>query len=303
MPGGRETDPARPGTRSPLGGLRTRRAPARGFLAAVLVAVVLALYTDAAADKPQAACAIVKACGLVTTISVCSIEQSRPLDGVTYDAARCAEPSDLLAHGVTPESGIGSYVYDFLGRRYRVVFEIKGEAAISLTRFDYLAENLPLAAKLATKLSTTRYVISYLDRERRRFHAERADKLTGDAEMLFLDRTLNQRVYYGWGASKFGPWKLRGSAYVDIRVRQSVSSPNAIAYDLRIRTAPVNAFVNAIMKMGIFKGHVIGQIEDTMKDLIGAAGQLTPANLGRTLEDAVFDEDERAKIRALSSLP
>ena len=222
---------------------------------------------------------------------------------MVYDATRCAEPRDLVTHGVTPTAGIGSYVYDFLGRRYRVVFDVKGEASISLARFDYLAQELPLAAKLATKLSRTRYVMSYLDREKRRFHAERDDKLTGDAEMLFADGALNQRAYYGWGASKFGPWKLRGSAYVDVRVRKSAVNPRGITYDLRIRTAPVNAVVNAIMKMGIFKGHVVGQIEDTMRDLIAAAAQLTPSNLETILADPDFTSEERDKIRALAAIP
>ena len=187
--------------------------------------------------------------------------------------------------------------------RYRVVFDVKGEASISLERFDYLARDLPLAAKLATTLSKTKYVMAYLDKERRRFHAERADKLTGDAEMLFFDATLDQRTYYGWGTSKFGPWKLRGAAYVDIRVRQSATNPKGIAYDLRIRTAPVNALVNAIMKMGIFKGHVVGQIEDTMKDLMGAAAQLTATNLEKILTDPAFAPDERERLRAFAAIP
>lgn len=265
--------------------------------------MLVALPAFAAGEKPKPACALVQACGLTALGRACAPELSNPLDGIVYDAARCAEPRELAAHGVTDETSIGAQTYDFLGRRYRVVFDVKGDAAISLARFDYLAEDLPLAAKLATKLSKTRYVMTYLDTGRRRFHAERADKLTGDAEMLFFDPTLKQRTYFGWGASKFGPWKLRGAAYVDVRVRQSTTDPRAITYDLRIRTAPANAFVNVIMKMGVFKSHVVGQIEDTMKDLIGAAARLTPANLEKILSDSAFAPDERERLRAFAAIP
>jgi hypothetical protein len=289
------------------GRFRPRRllvAVVRAGLLAMILSATIPLFAFVAADeKPKPACALIKTCGLTPVVSACTVAQSRPVEGVTYDAARRDEPRDLLAHGIAPAAGIGAQVHDFLGRRYRVAFDVKGEAPISLARFGYLADDLPLAAKLASKLSKTRYVMTYLGGERRRFHAERAEKLTGDAEMLFFDEAAKQRTYFGWGTSKFGPWKLRGSAYVDLRVRQSAANPHGIAYDLRIRTAPVNAVVNAIMKMGIFKGHVVGQIEDTMKDLVGAAALLTPTNLEKILTDPAFAPDERERLRAFAAIP
>lgn len=233
----------------------------------------------------------------------CTEEQSRPLGGVTYDAARCFEPRDLLSHGIAPSFGIGPFVYNFLGGRYRVVYDITGEASISEARFEYLAEDLPLAAKLATRFSKTKYVLAYPSVTSRRFHASRADNLVGDAEMLFFDAVERRRVLYGWGNSKFGPWKLKGSAYVDIRTRPSSTNPKRLTYDVRIRTAPVNAMVNAIMRLGLFKGYVVGQIEGTMKDLIGAAAALSAENLEKTLSDPTFTLEERAKIRTLASIP
>lgn len=197
---------------------------------------------------------------------------------------------------------MGVFVYPFLGGRYRVVYDITGEATISEARFDYLAEELPLASHLATRFSKTKYVIRYADATLTRFHAERADKLTGDAELLFSEAAGKRRTYYGWGTSKFGPWKLSGSAYVDIRIKPSAKNPKGITYDVRIRTAPVNAMVNAIMRLGLFKGYVVGQIEDTMKDLIGAAAALSPENLEKTLSDPTFTAEERAKIRVLATL-
>lgn len=256
-----------------------------------------------AGEPPKPACALVKACGLVVEASSCSAEQSRPVEGVVYDSQRCAEPRDLLAHGVTPESGMGAFVYPFLGGRYRVVYDITGEAPISEAKFDYLAQDLPLAAKLASRFSRTKYSIQYVDEGATRFHASRADKLTGDAELLFHDATQKRRTYYGWGSSRFGPWKLRGSAYVDIRVRPSPKGPSRIAYDVRIRTAPVNAMVNAIMRLGLFKGYVVGQIEDTMKDLVGAAASLSTQGVDAVLKDPGFSKEERLRIQALAALP
>jgi hypothetical protein len=265
----------------------------------LLVGAALPVFAAPAAP-PNPACALVKACALDVVISNCTADQSRPVRGVEYDALRCAEPRDLLAHGVAPSSGVGAFAYAFLGRRYRVVYDIEGEAPISEARFDYLAENLPLAAHLASDFSKTKYTVQYLDPLSRRFHASRADKLTGDAELLFLDVPEKRRVYYGWGSSKVGPWRLRGSAYVEVRVRPT---QKGIAYEVRIRTAPVNAMVNVIMRLGLFKDHVIGEIQGTMKDLIGAAAALSPEGLEMVLANPGFTPEERVKVRALVALP
>jgi len=231
----------------------------------------------------------------------CTVEASRPLDGVDYDAERCAEPKDLLAHGVTPGQGMGAFVYPFLGGRYRVEYEITGEAPISEGRLDYLAANLPLAAKLASRFSKTKYSISYVDASAKRFHAARADKLRGDAELLFLDES--RRAYYGWGSSKFGPWELHGAAYVDVRIRPGMKNPKGVAYDVRVRTAPTNAMINAIMRLGLFKGQVIGQIEATMKDLTGAAATVSAQGIEAVLTDPAFTPEEKEKVRALVAIP
>ncbi len=288
----------------------------RTFRSALLALALLAagvaeppLPTGQAVALPQGnpvsqpACALLKACGITLQGSACSIEQSRPLSGVNYDAQRCAEPLDLLAHGIPPQEGIGPLVYRFLGGRYRVVYDITGEAPISEARFNYLAQDLPLAARLATHFSKTKYVIQYRDATLRRFHAERAQKLTGDAEMLFHDIGQRRRTYYGWGNSKFGPWKLHGSAYVDVRIRPNPKNPKTIVYDVRIRTAPENAVVNAIMRLGLFKGLVVGQIEDTMKDLVAAAKALQGQGVEGTLKDPGFRPEDHEKIRALAALP
>ncbi len=243
------------------------------------------------------------ACGITATGSTCTAEQSRPLAGVTYDAQRCAEPLDLLAHGVELETGIGASAFPFLGARYRVSYDISGEAPISEAKFEYLAQDLPLASKLASRFSKTKYTIRYLDAQTTRFFAARADKLTGEAQLLFHDPALKQRVYFGWGTSKFGPWKLRGSAYVDVRTRPGTGKEKGVAYEVRIRTAPVNAMVNAIMRLGLFKGLVVGQIEDTMKDLVGAAAALSAQGVEGVLKDPAFSPEERLKVQALVALP
>jgi hypothetical protein len=268
-----------------------------------VLALLLAAASVLAEETPKPACALVKACALSVEISSCTTQQSRPLEGVVYDAQRCSEPRDLLSHGITPETGLGPYVYPFLGGRYRLVYDITGGAPISEEKFDYLAQDLPFAAKLASHFSKTKYQVQYVDVTRKRFHASRGDQLTGDAELLFLDDEPRRRAYYGWGSSKFGPWKLRGSAYVDIRIRKSPGPAKGITYDVRIRTAPTNAMVNAIMRMGLFKGYVIGQIEDTMKDLVGAAAALSARGLDGVLADPSFGPEERGKIRTLSALP
>ena len=221
---------------------------------------------------------------------------------MVYDEQRCAEPRDLLAHGVAPSAGIGAFVFPFLGGRYRVVYDITGEAPISETRFQYLADNLPLAARLATRFSKTKYVMEYIDTGKR-FRVSRADKMTGEAELLFADLAAQRRAYYGWGTSKFGPWRLHGSAYVDVRVHPSPKNPNRLAYDVRIRTAPVNAMVNAIMRLGLFR-RLRGRPDRGHHERPGGCGGVALRPEPRKiLTDPTFSAEEREKVRSLAALP
>ena len=272
------------------------------FKAAALFVLVgpVAVWAEVA---PKPLCALVKACALEVEVAGCGEVESKPLPGVVYDAARCSEPRDLLAHGVTPAVGIGASVHAFLGGRYRVVYDMTGEAPVSEARFDYLAEDLPFAARLATRFTKTRYAMDYLTPDRKRFHCSRADKMVGDAEMLFASVAEKRRTYYGWGTSKLGPWKLHGSAFVDIRLRPGAKNPKGISYDVRVRTAPVNAFINAIMGMGLFRGYVIGQIQDVMKDLVRAATVLSATDLNKLLSDPALSAEDRDKIHTFAMLP
>lgn len=274
-----------------------------GWAPSAILLLLASAAVVAAREPSKPACALIKACGLVAPALGCTEEQSKPVSGVTYDAARCAEPRDLLAHGIGPDQGLGAAVFPFLGDRYRVVYDVSGEAPISAAKFDYLAADLPLAAKLATRFSKTKYVLEYIDPKSLRFRAARADRLTGEAEILFHDAPANWRTYYGWGSSKLGPWRLHGSAYVDIRIRPVSKTPAAIAYEVRVRTRPVNAMVNAIMGLGLFRGYVIGQIRDTMKDLVGASAALSTQGVEAILKDPGFTLEEREKVRVLAALP
>lgn len=243
----------------------------------------------------------------------CTDAKSQPLAGVVYDAERCAEPRDLVAQGLKPSSEMGSYVYAFLGKRHRLTYDIKGEAAISSERFEFLATHLPLAAKLATTLGKTEYRIAYLQGDTGRFTAQRADKLKGTAELLFFDAAKARRGYYGWGESKVGPWRVSGSAYVVVTTRAlGVSQngqnkplgngPKRIAYDIRVRTAPINAFYNALMRMGLFKSIVVGQIEATVKDLTNAAAALRTQGLDQLSKDRRFSEQDLNDLRLLLAM-
>lgn len=61
--------------------------------------------------------------------------------------------------------------------------------------------------------------------------------------------------------------------------------------------------VNAIMSLGLFRGYVVGQIDDTLKDLVGAAVALSTQGVEAVLKDPTFTPEEREKIRALAALP
>ena len=168
--------------------------------------------------------------------------------------AKCVEPKDLLAHGVTPDAGAGPHLFAFLGGRYRVVYDIAGEAPISEAKFDYLAQDLPLAAKLASRSRRRLTRCATWMPPRSASMPRRGDNSWETPNSSSSIPPLKDGSTSAQGHRSSAHWRFRGSAYVDIRIRPGTKGPGGVAYDVRIRTAPVNAMVNAIMRLGPVQG-------------------------------------------------
>lgn len=242
-------------------------------------------------------CSLVRRCGLGPSGVPCPESASQGIEGVEYDAARCQEARTLVQRGITPADPRRYRVFRFLGRRYQVVFDLTGRLAISPARLSYLVDDLPLAARLMTHLRSVAYTAEYVTPDRVRFRATRADNLTTDAERISGATADGLLYYYGSGTSVVGPWRLRGQGMVEVRYWPGPGG-RGLSYRIRILASPANAFLNAVMSMGLFKSAVKGKIDEVLADITGAS-----ATLDRQGMDAVswtsWPPEEKKKVEEL----
>jgi hypothetical protein len=246
-------------------------------------------------------CSLVRACGLRGGAVTCPAEVAGGVPGVKYDAGRCAPARTLASRGVTAEAPRHYGLFRFLGRRYRVAYEVAGEMPISATRMSYLMDDLPLAARLLTHFQGVEYQAEYLDADRSRLKASRAGTMAAEAERLSGSTGEGRLYYFGYGTSQLGPWKLRGQALVEVRYRPAPSG-RGLAYDIRILASPANAVINAFMGLGLFKSVLRGKVEDVLSDIAQASAKLDRQGLAG-IAAASFSEDEKRRIAALLARP
>jgi hypothetical protein len=275
-----------------------------GSASALLVAAMLMAPAESRGGVPrvqQEYCALLVRCGLTPPAEACSPEASAGVSGVTYDDARCGDARELAAHGLSPQDPNAFPVYRFLGKRYRVTYVVEGELPMSPARLAFLLEDLPLAAKLLTRLGKNEYTAEYLDDSRRRFRGTKEGTLSGEATRVagsVADRWL---VYYGLGRSQVGLWKLRGQSFARFRFGPRTAEEPGLAYSLQVVVTPDNAFVNRIMTLGLFRRLVQGQIRQVVDDIDAAGRRL--ADKGAEALSGEWSADERTRVDALLHLP
>ncbi|HET9314093.1 MAG TPA: hypothetical protein VFQ51_00830 [Vicinamibacteria bacterium] len=271
-----------------------------------LALVLLAVPSGWAQEKPDPIrtryCGLMRGCGLEAPEGWCPEDASRGIPGLKYDDTRCKEARDLSARGVRKDDLPGYRLYAFLGHRYRVEYTVKGEVAVSAARLSYLMSELPLAAHLLTDLQGTRYTAEYLDESRRGFRGSKGGKLSGQADLVSGSPQEGVVWYFGDGASRVGPWKLRGRSLMRFAFAPAGATGQAISYDVRIVTTPSSGFLNAIMSMGLFKSIVNGEIREMVEDVTEASGKLA-AQASRLQQSSDWSAEEKEKLGALLRLP
>ena len=248
-------------------------------------------------------CGLLRGCGLPEPEGACPGALAAGVPGVRYDEVRCREPRLLAARGVSTAGGRGFRLYRFLGRRYRIVYALEGQLAISEARMNYLLGDLPLAARLLTHFQKVAYSAEYLDPERRRFKGSRGGALSGEADLVSgapAERTL---FYFGQGVSQIGPWKLRGLGLVHVEYWPTGAGNRSLAYRMRVVASPTNAFYNVVMSRGLFKSVLYRKVREILGDIAEASRKLDQAGPAVTTGATGWSPAEKEKIEALIELP
>lgn len=246
-------------------------------------------------------CGILTRCGLGAPRPACTDAFARGVAGVTYDDDRCSDPRRLYDQGITPADLLGARAYRFLGRRYRVAYVVEGRAAVSRARFVYLVGDLPFSAKLLSRFQGRAYFAEYLDGGRRRFRGNMGKTLRGEAELLAGTADGGRLAYFGLGTSRVGPWSLTGQAFLEVEFAADPAG-KGITYRIRVLASPVNAVVDLVMRLGVFRGLVERHVREVLSDITTAMQKLEGGGLAPGLQKD-FTLEEREKLRALLSLP
>jgi hypothetical protein len=273
-----------------------------GLLLALLASASAARAAETRDPMRTRYCGLMRGCGLQAPEGWCSEEASRGVEGLRYDETRCRDARELTTRGVRNDDLPGYRLYSFLGHRYRVEYAVKGEVALSAARLAFLMNELPLAARLLTQFQGTRYSAEYLDEGRRRFRGSKGGKLEGQADLVSGSPLEGSVWYFGEGASKVGPWKLRGRSLMRFGFAPAGADARRIAYEVRIVTTPSSGFLNAIMNMGLFKSIVNGEIREMVEDVTEASRKLD-AQAPALQRSSEWSPDEKEKLAALLRLP
>jgi hypothetical protein len=282
-----------------------RREWAWGLLLSA-TATATAAAAEPAGERPDPSrlryCSLTRLCGLPAPAEWCPDRLSHGVPGVTYGEERCREARALHGRGVGTDDALGYRIYHFLGARYQVAYAVEGEVRLSPARLAFLVNDLPLAAKLLSRFQRTRYTAEYLDGSGRRFRGTRGGKLSGEVELISGGTDEGRLYYFGRGASQVAFWKLRG---VSLMVFEYTPAPDgrALRYRLRVLTTPASAALNVIMKTGLFRRVVEGEIREVVADVTEASRKLEQGGLPAPGPAPEFTGGERAKLEAFLKLP
>ena len=275
-------------------------------LAPLFVLATLAQGADAAEKPPvseaqKRACFLIKACALSEPAGLCPPEAVDK--AASLEPARCQDARDLAARGLVADSDLGFRVFSFLGYKHQVVYLVEGELVLSRARLDFLLNDLPLAAKLLSAFQKNRYSAEYVDAAHTRFKGNRGDDLRGEAEHVTGSTSEGRLVYLGTGSSQLGFWKLRGRGLVQVSYFPTGPDSKRLSYKIRVVASPVNAVINAFMKMGLFKSLVQKRIRDIVTDIAEAAQKFERQGLVGIQDGQGWTEQEKQKLATLLQLP
>lgn len=247
-------------------------------------------------------CSLFKYCKLTGAHSSCPDSMSKPIEGIEYNESRCSEARYLISKGVGTEDYLGQKLLGFLGQKYRVDYIVKDSLPISQPRFEYLLNDIPLAARVVNAFRGSKYTAEYLDGEERRYwRGNNGSNLSGEANLIAGGVAENELIYFGFGIVTVMKWKLKGQVLFQYKYK-TVAKGKTIPYNLKVVVFPGGAVVNTIMNMGLFKKVVTSKILDVFGDIVFSAQSMNKLTVEEVLKKQDWTKEERVKIRELMAL-
>jgi hypothetical protein len=246
-------------------------------------------------------CSLLAKCGLEYDTTRCPDSLKTGVKGVDYDSSRCAEARQLIEKGVSVRSSKGRLLYGFLGYKHRVEYPITSSLPVKVDRFEYLLNDLPLAAKLVNAFKKTKYKVQYIKYSRKRsFKGNKGKNLYGRASLIAGSIAEKELTYFGYGVAKILKWKLKGPVLLSFEYRPETGE--FISYDLKIIAVPGSAFINIIMNMSLFKFVVKLKIKEVFVDITETAVEMEKLSIEEILHKHKWTEEEKQKLKEMMEL-
>jgi hypothetical protein len=193
-------------------------------------------------------------------------------------------------------------VYRFLGKRYRITYVVSGQLPLSPARLAFLMDDLPLAARLLTYFRKKGYTAEYTDAERRRFKGSREGSLSGEAGRVAGRTSSGRVVYFGYGRSQIGPWKLGGLSLARFDFAPAATGAG-LTYTFRVIATPDSAFANRVMGLGLFRKLVQRRIREVVQDIDASTRDLEAGGAAVLAQPGAFSAEDQKRLGELLALP
>jgi hypothetical protein len=220
---------------------------------------------------------------------------------VQYNSSRCEEVKSLVDKGVPTIGPIPRKLFGFLGHRFRAEYKVSNQISMKPSQFEYLLNDLPLAAKLVNTFKQTKYNLSYVEGSgKKTVKGNRGNRMYGEATLLAGSTDEKTLTYFGVGIVKIFKWRLRGP--ILLYYNYSTDKGNTIKYNMTIKAAAMNKLVNMIMNMAVFKAIVKTHIEELFKEIAETTEEINKISFDKLLEKSKWSEEEQQKLKELRAL-
>jgi hypothetical protein len=268
----------------------------------LLTVILIVLLSNSYGFRRQREyCSLLSHCQIEVPAETCPVSYRKPVDGIEYKNQRCTEAKLLVKRGVIIDNYQGRKLYGFLGQKYRVDYYVTDKLNVKQAQFEYILNDIPLAAKVVNCFQETKYSVQYLDGEEKRYWAgTNGSNLSGEANLIAGGIKQKDLVYFGFGIAKILLWELKGQ--ILFYFSYTPVENNLIKYDLHVVVSPGGAVVNAIMNMDLFKRVVRNKIKEVFEDITNSAAELNNTSYNKIIKMHPWSESDKEKIEILKSL-
>ena len=271
-------------------------------LSFLLTVILIVLLSNSYGFRRQREyCSLLSHCHIEVPAETCPVSYRKPVDGIEYKNQRCSEAKLLVKRGVSIDNYQGRELYGYLGQKYRVDYYVTDKLNVKQAQFEYILDDIPLAAKVVNCFQETKYSVQYLDGEEKRYWAgTNGSNLNGEANLIAGSIREKDLVYFGFGIAKILLWELEGK--ILFYFSYAPVENNLIKYDFHVVVSPGGAVVNAIMNMDLFKWVVRNKIKEVFDDITDSAAELNNTSYNKIIKMHPWSESDKEKIRILKSL-